>query len=136
MNNPKFRIYNKKTKSWLHDTDHAISLLGEMVIMGDILLQDDDTRLDIQDIRHLEVMQWTYETDVSEKDIFARDIMDFTVFDCYGHDTQYRGIVEQDGCNFWIGSKSQAFELGWVLEQDDTAKVIGNKFDNPELIKA
>jgi hypothetical protein len=77
--------------------------------------------------------------------IFEWDIADFTVFDCFDNDTQYRGVVVYNEviCAFelWKSPKvpfwgsDGPFSLGWVLEQDVEFEIIGNIYDNPSLLE-
>lgn len=71
--------------------------------------------------------QCTGQPDENKKLIFENDRMAFTVFDCYDNETQYVGIVEWIGCEFMlVVSNETVFNLEWVLNQDPTAKIIGN----------
>ena len=87
--------------------------------------------------------QYTGYKDTDENEIYEGDILEYSVFDYQGCDTQYRGVVKfADGeWQIWKSADSEyygndgAFHLGWVRAQDDEVKVIGNIFDNPELLE-
>lgn len=89
------------------------------------------------------VGQWTGFTDVNGKKVFEGDICDFTVFDLNDCDTQYRGVIVYDGSRFMIWKEPDSeyfgsdggFDLDWTLAQDDEFEVIGNQWDNPELLR-
>lgn len=88
------------------------------------------------------VCQYTGLTDLEGRKIFEGDICEFSVFDYNGHDTQYNGVVVYCGSRFmlWKSKDSEyygadgGFDLDWTVGQDDEFEVIGNIFDNPELI--
>ena len=85
------------------------------------------------------------------KKIFEGDVLEFTVFDYQGGDSQYRGVVEWCGSRFIVSVhavfarnswrprrdyEEEYFDLDWMLDQDDEVKIIGNVHDNPELLEA
>ena len=88
------------------------------------------------------VCQYTGIANENEKKIFEGDICEFSVFDYNGHDIQYKGVVVYSGSRFmlWHSKESEyygddgGFDLDWVISQDDEFEVVGNIFDNPELI--
>lgn len=82
------------------------------------------------------------DSDLEQEPIFEGDILYFSVFDYNGADTQYKGIVKfaegewqiwHDAENEYYGADG-AFNLFWVTANDDEVSIIGNIFDNPELI--
>lgn len=82
--------------------------------------------------------QFTGLTDCKGKEIYEGDILSFTVFDAFGGDRQYRGTVRYCGSRFmiWLSLDGEVcLDLDWVIEQDDELEIIGNIYDNPELIK-
>lgn len=88
------------------------------------------------------VCQYTGLTNAYDKKVFEGDICEFSVFDWNGHDTQYKGVVVYDGSRFmlWRSKESEyygddgGFDLDWVMAQDDEFQVIGNIFDNTDLL--
>lgn len=88
------------------------------------------------------VCQYTGLTDKNGKKVFDGDICEFSVFDYNGHDTQYKGVVVYTGSRYmlWKSKESEyygsdgGFDLDWVMWQDDEFEIVGNIFDNPELI--
>ena len=82
--------------------------------------------------------QFTGLTDCNGKEIYEGDILSFTVFDAFGGDRQYRGTVRYCGSRFmiWLSLDGEVcLDLDWVIEQDDELEIIGNIYDNSELIK-
>lgn len=84
------------------------------------------------------VGQFTGLTDCKGKEIYEGDILDFTIFDVFGGDRQYRGVVRYCGSCFMIWQPldgEDCLDLDWIIEQDDELEIIGNIYDNPELIE-
>jgi len=64
--------------------------------------------------------------------IFDGDKLDFCVFDCNGNDKAYIGYVVYTYGTYLvidINDEENLWELGWIMAQDDEAKVIGNIHD-------
>lgn len=89
------------------------------------------------------LMQYTELKDCNGIKIFEGDILEFTVFDHNGHDTQCKGNVKFEHGRFEIWNAldseyygtDEAFELFWVFAQDEEIKITGNIHENPELLR-
>jgi uncharacterized phage protein (TIGR01671 family) len=129
MRQIKFRIYDTKRKEWLHDTEHAINLFGEIIMLGEMYMRPDGkSAVSIKELNDLVAMQFTGREDRYGNEIFEGDI----IKPCNGH-----APVE----DFWDDLEA-SFEvlgdmghLGDVLAAFPDSKVIGNVHDNPELLK-
>lgn len=83
------------------------------------------------------VGEFTGMKDRHGKKIFEGDILDVTVFDCFDNDKQYRVRVECVGTEFIgvdVTNDDCEWNLCWLCNQDEEVEVIGNIFDNPELL--
>lgn len=88
------------------------------------------------------LMQFTGLHDKNGKELYEGDIVSFSIFDHNGSDTQYKGVVRWKNAMFeiWHDTKSEyygsdgGFVLAWAHSQDDEFEVIGNIYENPELL--
>lgn len=78
-------------------------------------------------------------SDVKGNPICEHDIVEFIAYDCFTNLT-YRGVVVFRNCAFWVLA-SPTFEVGesYTLaelfnDKDSGVTVIGNVWDNPELL--
>lgn len=115
MREIKFRVWDKKRKEWVHDTQHAVSILGETIVCGAFLQRPDDSFVRLQDLNDLEVMQSTGQTDNEGKEIFEGDIL---------QGIRTKTIVQV----VWE-------MIGYLPLIGGFFKIIGNIYDNPELLE-
>ncbi len=138
MKNFTFRAYDKKNKKWLMGyrpdrDDMAFSLTGEAIAFGewgdvfyDFIFNKDGKQFD-----DLDIMQWTGMRDVEGRKIFEGDIVA-----AVNDKTQpFAPVVFNDGC----------FEVDAPFEHDQEYdefllwykryQVVGNIYDNPEILK-
>ena len=121
----KFRAFNKKINKmvYLNPQEWPLQVLNE----------EDDWR----------VMMWTGLLDRHGKEIYEGDRIEFTVFDCFDRDTQFTGVVKYIGSRFLLCKSWECedfdehhgpFDLDWVHAQDDEIEIIGNIYENTELL--
>lgn len=125
MREIKFRCWNgKEMLSWRR-TETEMSVRGWH--------QSDDYVL----------MQYTGLRDRNGVEIYEGDVVEFSVFDYNGHDEQYKGVVKFAACQWqvWHSNDSEfygsdgAFDLYVVHRHDDEIEIIGNIWEQPELLK-
>jgi uncharacterized phage protein (TIGR01671 family) len=77
------------------------------------------------------LMQFTGLHDKNGKEIYEGDIIEYTIFDYEGNDTQKVGQVNigEGDFSWWCGDNYLA-----VVSKDDEREVIGNIYENPELL--
>lgn len=83
------------------------------------------------------VGQFTGLKGENDKEIFEGDIIEFSVFDINGADTQHKGVVKWANAMFeiWHDNESEyygsdgGFVLAWVHSQDDCIEAIGNIYE-------
>lgn len=84
------------------------------------------------------IMQCTGPRDTNRNLIYEGDVLYFTVFDYNGADTQYKGkVVWADSMYHIVINREDdnSFDFGWVINQDDEIEIIGNIYENPELLE-
>lgn len=130
MNNRtvKFRIYNKKTKSWIHGPNNrqsldGVNLFGECIIFGNLIGD-----AGIEDLNEIEDLQFTGLKTKFGQEIFEGDIINTKA---------NRYVVEYDNSRArFIGKgifyNKEVFDLDTLI----SGYVMGNIFDNPQLLNS
>jgi len=80
------------------------------------------------------LMQYTGLKDKNGKEIYEGDIVHVTDF-FHGDAKVYKGVVKFVGGYYQIeGQDIRNAPLGWIISSDDL-EVIGNIYENPELLE-
>ncbi len=119
MRELKFRAWDKETKTIILDTTiHAITFSGEIWKISDSIFKDETKRF--------EIMQFTGLKDKNGKEIYEGDIM-------YVAGVGNVEIIFNEGCfgYMWEGGLYNFYED----QEGDIERVIGNIYENPELLK-
>lgn len=99
----------------------------------------------------VELMQYTGQTDSGGQEIYEGDIIEFTYwwFDGDERESQLIGVIGFENMSFTLERITNDFfqnhtgykkgegsiSFGELTYSDDDFKVIGNKFENPELLE-
>jgi len=126
MNNPKFRVWNKKTASWVHGPGKEPHLFGEIILLGGFM-----TNVSIKDLDECVIIQFSGLKDRNGRDIYESDVLEIWES---GVLTQKVSVIFSNGCfGLSIGENIKPETL--LHEVVNYAHVVGNIYDNPELLK-
>ena len=126
----KFRIWNKKTNTWVegHGPDELASLDGVNLFGETILLGAFMDGVSIKDLNDCVALQYIDIEDKNDKQIFEGDIVKWD-----------GGIYQVQYCNNYACCGFRLFNGDESLETEcenwKNTEVIGNIYENPDLIK-
>ena len=129
MREIKFRAYDEESKKMYQITDINFSdYVANGVCYGDW-----------KDFSINNLMQYTGLKDRNGVEIYEGDICSFVMFDYSdNNDTYTLNVIFQQGSFGFIIKNHQReecfYELSYILFQDDEVQVLGNIYQNPELL--
>lgn len=123
----KFRLWDTKHESFVNEPYHAISLLGSIQIEG---------HTSVEPKRYI-VQQFTGLKDVHGTDIYEDYIVKNVVY-------RFNGVVFFDRGSFWVRERLSNVDEGLYDDREKETRwsidleweIIGNIWENPELLKA
>jgi len=132
MREIKFRVWDKKRKFMIYEDTTPYSF--EMYLDGSFCIHRYDKRSDgkkehwyVEDSENYELMQYIGIKDKNGKEIYEGDIICVVFRDTKPFKDNYTIVVEEYGINvFHVGD--------WSVEEDE-CEVIGNIYENQELIE-
>jgi uncharacterized phage protein (TIGR01671 family) len=150
MRDLRFRAFDKVTKQM----SPSFSLFGEFTLLGAVHDWQHEcgnpAKTSLEALGDLEVMQWSgledsYIVDIYEKDICkilytdwpSKSSDDPRTIDQYMEDIAKVGVIEYSQDGFYFVTKDRRGELNYSHILPGThgfIKVIGNVFQNPELL--
>lgn len=126
------RIWDKNRKEWLHDTEHAVNLFGETILLGVLLQRRDGSFVKISELNNLVPMQYIEQKDKSGKNIFKDDVVRWIDTEGHIHVKVVRWDKELACWCYGVMPILKLKESGFFQTE---VEVIGNKHDKPRLIK-
>jgi len=134
MREIKFRAWDKIAKKFLWPWPEGFHVLGETTcfdLIGTQLKERNPEATILELLNDIEIMQYTGQNDKNDAEEWEGDICKF------GHrkSNQEIGVIvfEQNFCAFGCWSKRSEHPLFYFCRED--FEVIGNKFENPELLE-
>ncbi len=135
MRTIKFRVWNKKTQSWIYgpnnlDSVDGVNLVGETILLGCFL-----AGVSVEDLNEIVALQYVGKKDKNGKSIFEGDIIRIPTTDQFTGEAICRhGAVYYD--ESFAQYRFKGNETTHTLFGVDTfGEIIGNIFDNPALLK-
>jgi len=128
MREHKFRVWDKKRKEWLYDTEHAISLFGETIILGAFPQRKDGSHVKLSEFNDLVAMQYIGLKDKNGKEIFESDIIK-----CKYGKAIIESIEDIHQSLGWRDKKehSKCSDIGRTIEKfKNEIEIVGNIYEN------
>lgn len=114
-----FRIYNKKNKCWKHGPGYEVHLFGEFMLMGEWM-----NNVALEELEDYQILQYTGQKDKKGSKIFEGDIL--------------RGKMDFGPAGWNVVTLPVYFDnekgYQWSDWELTSLEVVGNVFDNPELL--
>ena len=136
MREIKFRVWNTKTKKWVHGPGDECNLFGEMILMGGFM-----PKIGIMELNDCVPLQYTGLKDKNKKEIYERDIIKCSAEQMMKNNTPHPNIIYSRDYYGVIEYGAPLFSIK-VLTMDGYPpifwrgiEIIGNIFENPELLK-
>lgn len=130
----KFRVWNKAKNTWEYGPHEmpsldGVNLFGETILLGSFL-----SHLLFKELDDVVALQYTGLKDKNGREIFEGDIVSFQYY--IGEDAPQTTIGEvyfSEG--MFLFGRGMGFAMNDINFRDETLAVLGNIFENPELIK-
>ncbi|GEK64250.1 hypothetical protein LJA01_21530 [Lactobacillus japonicus] len=140
----KFRAWDKENEIYLYDVQCAYDMMSGLVKYndGENAVYDEVCFGDfLNNKRRYDVEQFTGLKDMSDKEIYAGDILHFGSTWCVGdeydpREEEHIGLVEYrpDYASYVVNCNGKIYPLEQIISFDGYS-VHGNVHENPELLK-
>ena len=134
----KFRVYNNKTKSWIHGPNErpdldGVNLFGETILFGNLL-----GGVSVNDIGDCDALQFTGLTDKHGKQVFEGDIVKIQTSDD-PEDLEWELLHVAFITGTFVFFNRGYLSIDEFITGADKTKldveVVGNIYDNGELLQ-
>ena len=125
MMNDKFRAWDKKRNEWYGESDPEVLTFYGFAIFGECTLLCTPRA---EDLQHLEITQYTGLKDKNGKEIYEGDVVALC-------GEVVAPVTFEDGA-FQITATRQQGRSPFIQERAKRYEVIGNIYENPELLEA
>ncbi len=139
----KFRAWDKKLEKWVDGSKEGFNLFGECTLIGRILEDHYYTHNVFENLYNdVEVVQYTGLKDKNGKEVYEGDVLEYVGYKCPAcwrdidiianlyyeikWNNEYAGFEGYDN-----KTKDTICSDEWVTSM----KIIGNIYENPELLK-
>lgn len=130
MRKIKFRVYNTKTKSWIHAPNKEVNLFGEMILMGHFL-----DGVSIRDLNDCVALQFTGLKDSNDVELYEGDIVKTVLDDSLeDYEAEIDQIVYKNGSFVLKNALHMKFLEEYMIDGKLFSEIIGNIFENPQLL--
>lgn len=124
----KFRVWNNKTKSWVHGPKQEPHLFGETILLGGFM-----QGVPLLDLDDCVPLQFTGMLDKNGVEIYEGDILlcrdDFADDQ---HEARFKVIWDDDRWAFQMEGDEDGGHYWYEVNLD--CQIIGNIYENPELL--
>lgn len=122
----KFRVYNTKTKQWVHGPNYEVNLFGECILLGGFM-----NKIPVLELNDCVPLQYTGIKDCNGVEIYEGDILNCDLVG--GDDAQT--VIFKDGIFTLDYLTPGCYNLHDEITQMVGHRVIGNIFENTDLLK-
>ena len=121
MREIKFRAWHKEEK-----------IIGEVfginILHKEIFFSNGDVDCyGFSDFKYIELMQYTGLKDKNNKEIYEGDIITL-------HNSKYKVIFNIEGARFVLRNDEFELEITFINHNNERMEIVGNIYENPELL--